>query len=373
MSDSNGKRELETSEESSFKKQKVDSPSQLDIDQLLKSNISNVSSIEGTPEIEAIITQAEYKSALLTNKNASSLASATSTATVPAGATPVPEVVTVEDESSSSSSDESEHSISPGPDVDSLDVQRGRTFLAQRYLELEEIKLSQKLLEKKALEDAGIDGESDDEDFEDLLELFGIDPDEISLDLPENERKRLLLDSMDQEQEQRYETFRRSNLNINGIRKLVNGATSINVPNDFAKIIAGVGKLFVGQIVEKAKDVQRRDAEVKVTLQIKFKNQLKRYEELIAKRKLSGQPFDDIIKPQPPTFYDALLQQEMNSNSSIKREYNSDTFRVIIPKETHQLTPDHIREAWRLYEDEENGAINGRWRQQGAGNGMLFR
>lgn len=251
-----------------------------------------------------------------------------------------------------------------------LDMVRGKKFLQERLEEMKEINLSRRLLQKKQEEDDGIQPESDSggEDFEDLLEIFDIDPEEISLDLSLNDRRKLLIDSMDDQQMNRYEFFRRTNLNIGGVRKLINSAVGVGVPTEYAKMMAGIGKVFVGEIVEKAKEVQLMENEAKVAEQLEYKNKLKYYEEQI---KLGNK----MEKPLAPTFYELLLQAESGGSliNIRRREDTYNSFRVIIPRESAQITPDQIREAWRLYEAENNNVIHGRWRQQGGGNGMLFR
>lgn len=317
------KRKMEENAPETTKKQRKD------VLQSLEDSESTASSVRGTPEVEQIIKKAEFEKHrdLIKGKC------------------------------------KAKHEIRNK----ARDVVAAQRFLDERYDELKEIRLSQKLLKKKVDEDNGVEMESDSdgEDFEDLLELFGIDPEEISLDIGVNERQKLLMDAMDDDQQTRYETFRRSNLNINGIRKLVNGATGINVPNDFAKIIAGVGKVFVGQIVERAKEVQRREGETKVTLQLNYLDELQQYETSLSLGDLT------MDKPLMPTFYDSLLQSETGTGA--RRDYTSDTFKIIIPQYTTQLTPDQVREAWHQYSEEGQGAINGRWRQEGGGRGNLFR
>lgn len=237
------------------------------------------------------------------------------------------------------------------------DVAEAQRFLEQRRDQLREERLARLLLAKKARLDnrVGLESESESEDeaqqgsghgnengesYEDLLEMFGFDPDEEALEIGVNERQRLLMESMDEEQQTRYETFRRSNLNINGIKRLVNGATGINVPNDFAKIIAGVGKVFVGEIVEKAKDIQRKEAEAKVAIQLKYLADLQRYELDLA--------LGDVPEavPEVPTFYSSLNPESLGV-------FDSTSFRVVVPElDDQQLTPEEIRKAFFEYQKE---------------------
>ncbi|GMF07486.1 unnamed protein product [Ambrosiozyma monospora] len=163
------------------------------------------------------------------------------------------------------------------------DMQKALEYLNEPIETYKDVYLSEQLLLRKQEEDEGVvpdssssdESESDSEsendsdsssrherprkrqrkqkqkrlDFEDLLDIFEIDPDEISLDLTTNERQKLLVESMDNDQLNRYEFFRRTNLNGNVIKRLVNNATGqSNITANFAKILAGVGKVFVVEI-----------------------------------------------------------------------------------------------------------------------------
>ncbi|ODV84389.1 hypothetical protein CANARDRAFT_184023, partial [[Candida] arabinofermentans NRRL YB-2248] len=249
-----------------------------------------------------------------------------------------------------------------------VDIARALNYLSEPIEEHEAIDLSERLLHAKQEEDEGVQQESDfeGEDFGDLLDLFDIDPDETSLDMNINERQNLLVESLDPEQLNRYEFFRRTNLNANGIKRLVNNSIGQTIGNDFAKLIAGVGKVFVGEIVERAKDVQRKQNEAKVIEQLEYKRKLRLYEKEVQafqreskRRKAENEPpLEGVVieKPTPP---------------AVNTTYNS--YKITIPDSTTQLSPDHIREAWRLYQEENNNVIQGRWRKQGGGDGWMFR
>ncbi|KAG7834998.1 hypothetical protein KL943_002313 [Ogataea angusta] len=248
-----------------------------------------------------------------------------------------------------------------------LDMKKGMEYLQEPLEEYKEVELAEKLLKKKREEDEGIRGESDGEDFEDLLDMFGIDAEEISINMNLNQRQQLLLENMDAEQINRYEYFRRTNLNTGGIKKLVNMAIGYNVGTDFAKILAGVGKVFVGEVVEKAKEVQKRQNSARVEEQLEYKRKLKRYENELAeldnetkRRKLNKESTDDL-----PELTDIARP---DGPAATFRSY-----RVKVPDDRDQLTPDHIREAWRLLIEENHTILQPRWRKQGGGDGWLFR
>lgn len=255
--------------------------------------------------------------------------------------------------------DEPDHSA-PQPVDDKgvpLDVVEGQKFLQGALTESNDVSKAEELLKRNRQIDQG--AEDSDEEFDRLLEEFGLPAD--SLTMPLNERRNILLENMDDTQLARYEFFRRSNLNTGGVRKFVNNAISQNINPDLAKIIAGVGKVFVGEIVEKAKDVQLKEARSQVAQQISYKWDLKEYEE------------ENADWPGPtPDFYEAL-RSSLNPGVPRRHRYTYNSFQVIVPDLAVPLTPDHIRIAWMLYQAENRTVVNGRWRQQGGGKGLLFR
>ncbi len=78
----------------------------------------------------------------------------------------------------------------------------------------------------------------------------------------EKMRLRMLLDSFDEQQMQRYEIFRRANLQKSNVKKLANQILAQSVTPNVGIVIAGFGKVFVGEIVERAREVQKRWGDV---------------------------------------------------------------------------------------------------------------
>ncbi|CCG83131.1 Transcription initiation factor TFIID subunit 11 [Taphrina deformans PYCC 5710] len=73
----------------------------------------------------------------------------------------------------------------------------------------------------------------------------------------EKTRMKILLDSFNQGQMARYEVFRRVKLNTLSVKRLANAILSQTLPQNIAVVIAGSGKVFVSEIVERARHVQR--------------------------------------------------------------------------------------------------------------------
>ncbi|KAJ3281199.1 hypothetical protein HK104_000143 [Borealophlyctis nickersoniae] len=64
-----------------------------------------------------------------------------------------------------------------------------------------------------------------------------------------------LLETFTPEQQNRYETFRRAALGKGAVKKIIQGFLGQSVPNTGDVIIAGCGKLFVGEMTERAREV----------------------------------------------------------------------------------------------------------------------
>ena len=74
----------------------------------------------------------------------------------------------------------------------------------------------------------------------------------------------VLLDSFDSQQTQRYEAFRRANLNKAAVKKLANQVLSQSVTAGVGTAICGFSKVFTGEIVELALKVQKEWADADV-------------------------------------------------------------------------------------------------------------
>ncbi|KAM9915741.1 hypothetical protein OXX59_010415, partial [Metschnikowia pulcherrima] len=142
-------------------------------------------------------------------------------------------------------------------------------------------------------------------------------------DLDDDEKKRLLITSFSNDQMERFEAYRRMAVNKPGVKKICNGVLGHSIPQNIAVVMAGLSKSLLGDIITKAFE-RKRD-----TLQ-----RLSRGEDV------SSIPEKNLL-------------------------YMGDS--------KMPLTPEHIREAWRLYRLENSGTFPAKWRTQGEGDGLLFR
>ncbi|KAG4301933.1 hypothetical protein PCANB_002031 [Pneumocystis canis] len=74
----------------------------------------------------------------------------------------------------------------------------------------------------------------------------------------EKMRLKILLDSFNEDQMQRYEIFRRANLDRSSFRRMVNSILNQSITPNICIVISGFVKVFIGEIIEKARDIQQQ-------------------------------------------------------------------------------------------------------------------
>ncbi|KAI9346306.1 transcription initiation factor TFIID subunit 11 [Pilaira anomala] len=65
----------------------------------------------------------------------------------------------------------------------------------------------------------------------------------------------LLLENFSTDQLQRYEAYRRSALNRTNVKRLVSQVLNQQISQTMAFVVAGFSKVYVGEIVEKAREI----------------------------------------------------------------------------------------------------------------------
>ncbi|KAA8906097.1 hTAFII28-like protein conserved region-domain-containing protein [Sphaerosporella brunnea] len=73
----------------------------------------------------------------------------------------------------------------------------------------------------------------------------------------EKKRMAILLEAFDEDQQNRYESFRRANLNKASVKKLANLVLSQSVTANVGTVICGFSKVFTGEIIELALQIQK--------------------------------------------------------------------------------------------------------------------
>lgn len=206
--------------------------------------------------------------------------------------------------------------------------------------------------EKKRLQDNNIDAEEDASSGTEISDISEVEDDYLiakyhslkkssPYNLNDEQKKRLLISSFTEDQMEKFESYRRMRVNKPGIKKICSNALGHSVSPHISTVLAGLSKLFLSEIITKAFEVQERSNKAQLRMDIENKK--------IEKKNL--------IKN---------IDKAENSNIPLKKlQYKGDSQ---LP-----LQPEHIREAWRLYNLENSGALSSRWRGQGEAPGDMFR
>ncbi|RCK65795.1 Transcription initiation factor TFIID subunit 11 [Candida viswanathii] len=191
-------------------------------------------------------------------------------------------------------------------------------------------------------DDGDSESSTDEHNIEDLLDVDdaelvakyrALKSEKINRNLTEEEQKRLLIANFTDEQMERFEAYRRMTINKPGVKKICNGIVGHTIPQIIAVVMAGISKLFLGDIITKAFEVQKRDYKGQLILDIEAKKDQKRQ-----------------------------IQSSLQRGQDIEVDERELRFEG---DEIHPLQPHHIREAWRLYKLENSGYPGGDKRKSG--------
>ncbi|WPK26572.1 hypothetical protein PUMCH_003930 [Australozyma saopauloensis] len=182
-----------------------------------------------------------------------------------------------------------------------------------------------------------------EEAFPELVQKYKQLKNRESEQLTEDQQKAILMSSLSQEQMDRFEAYRRMAVNKAGVRKVCNGILGNTMPQNIAVVMGGLLKQLLSEIISLAFEVQEREYKAQLILDIDEKKKRKR----------------DSIKKL------ALGDESLPAEPERKLEYMGD---YKLP-----LTPDHIREAWRIFQTQGSGAFQSKWRSQGECDGKFFR
>ncbi|KAF3927210.1 hypothetical protein ABW20_dc0105095 [Dactylellina cionopaga] len=104
------------------------------------------------------------------------------------------------------------------------------------------------------------DGEGSDEDIgDDLLTIMRVGDMADLEEQKEEEQRRLniLMDHFDSDQMARYEAYRRGTLQKSAVKKVANLVLGQSISANVASAIGGFSKIFAGELVERAKEIQQ--------------------------------------------------------------------------------------------------------------------
>lgn len=110
----------------------------------------------------------------------------------------------------------------------------------------------------------GVPGADEDGDGEDELLPAMADDDysaQLSWQSQSKDNLKVLMDNFSPAQYDRFEAYRRHALPKQAVRKVIQQTLGQQVSQPVAQIVAGFSKVFVGEIIEKARAVQQRRGE----------------------------------------------------------------------------------------------------------------
>ncbi|KAL0943170.1 uncharacterized protein CTRU02_201056 [Colletotrichum truncatum] len=171
------------------------------------------------------------------------------------------------------------------------------------------------------------DGANDDDDDNDMRMAL-VDATARTQEQKQEEirLRAMLVESFDPEQYDRYELWRAAKLTESVVKRVVNATVSQSVPPNVALAVKSVSKLFIGELIERARDVQG---------------------EWI---KATGEKQSELPTPPPST-----------------KDENGEISQAVKEDRRGPLRPDHLREAWRRYKMSGDGGwvgIQGLWHEQ---------
>ena len=214
-------------------------------------------------------------------------------------------------------------------------------------------------LEKGGTADSSEDEDEDDytldesEDLENMTDLSDVDDPELVAKykelkqmkfdkyMSEEDKKRLLIANFTDKQMERFEAYRRMTVNKPGVKKICNSVLGHSIPQNIAVILAGISKLFLGEVITKALEIQERENKARLILDIHERKKQKR------------EILNSLERGQEVEIEHRRLQ------------YDGDKVKP--------LQPNHIREAWRILKLENSGNFASQWRCQGDADGKFFR
>ncbi|KAH7165687.1 hypothetical protein EDB81DRAFT_641093 [Dactylonectria macrodidyma] len=161
----------------------------------------------------------------------------------------------------------------------------------------------------------GGDKEGDEEEDDDKAEMALEDVVARTQEQKQEEirLRAMLVEAFDSQQYNRYELWRAAKLADSVVKRVVNATVSQSVPQNVSTAVKAVAKLFAGEIIEAARNVQG---------------------EWIA----AGEKQSDLPTP-PPSTTDAAVDDDTAAAAAA----------VEIDLKRGPMRPDHLREAWRRY------------------------
>ncbi|MCJ1365918.1 hypothetical protein MMC16_005043 [Acarospora aff. strigata] len=192
----------------------------------------------------------------------------------------------------------------------------------------------------------------------------------------EKKKMAVLVDAFDRDQQDRYDMYRRVKLKKETVRKITNATLSQSVPPSVITTINGYTKIFIGELIEKARLVQAQESLASASSPTNPHSLTP----------TSSNPHSQPIATNPtPTQLNAIPQSLTPTSSQPTTTTTTTTGKEPPPPPPGPLLPSHLREALRRYKRSgEGGGVGfgglslGNLGVKGAGSarvrgGRLFR
>lgn len=235
-------------------------------------------------------------------------------------------------------------------------------------------------------------------------------------ELSYEEQFKLLVLNLDREQNNRFEVFHRTALSKSQVKRLAGVVCSQNVGENVRVFLQAIGKVFAGELIELALEVRKKwfvslmvcQFDKRKEIGHRLKKYLKKLTILVEKSsfdKNSNDPSyltileqdeqDDIDENESDEYFDDeedAMKEIKSGNKLLKSKDNTseiklgliDQYNKLVKKfnatdvsmerySNSPILPEHMREAWRLYQLQSDTYIPSKWRGKGETNGDLFR
>jgi transcription initiation factor TFIID subunit 11 len=213
---------------------------------------------------------------------------------------------------------------------------------------------------------AGEADEDDEGDIDGMLENEIMDEQQRRQaeeeEIRQEQRRERLADTLDSDQYSRYNQWRALSLNNTTVKRLVNSIVSQSVTSAPLQAVRIYGKWFVGELVERAREVQQEWAKAyEVTRLAERESRQKELKSLEDKQEEQQKKQDNNNPHRYTDQQSRLLARDIERLRKEVKEY--------IPNpHAGGLLPDHLREALRRYKaDGEGGGVG----FEGLSHGLL--
>ncbi|QLQ78313.1 hypothetical protein HG537_0A05600 [Torulaspora globosa] len=220
-------------------------------------------------------------------------------------------------------------------------------------------------------------------------------------ELSQDEQFKLLVTNLDEQQANRFEVFHRTSLNKTQVKKIAGMVINQSVTENIRVFLQAIGKLYAGEIIELALEVRQKWLAGKMMIEFdrrrsvakSLKKFLKKLTILVESNHENIE--DSVDETESDSYFDDdedQMTQLKLGNRLLKSENNSQDIRAGLISRYNKLVkefnaidvsvekfanspilPEHIREAWRLYQLQSDTLPSAQWRTQGEGNGCMFR